>query len=597
MLAPSCLHILFTAARQRLTLIVLSVCLSVCLSLAACARSPAAPPSQLLLYYLSDPKSFNCGIPNDLDTQKLCGNLYEGLVTVNGVTLEIEPALAETWQVRNNGQQIVFQLRQGLVWSDGQPLNADDVLFTFRDVLFNEKIPAPYRDSLRIGEAGVFPKVRKLDDLRVAFDLPEPFAPFLSSVGVPILPRHALEQTLSADTANGPPRFLNTWGIDTDVTQIVSSGAYQLAEYRPAERITLVRNPNYRKRGKPYIGRVILNIVDSTDTSLLQFRSRDLDVLAPLQPEFFQLLKREEQRDGFKIYNAGPDSSSVFLAFNQNRGRSAKTNQPFVNPIRSAWFNDLAFRRAVTYAINRPAMINNVYRGLGSLQHSQESEQSPFYLSPQQGLRTYDYDLDQAKALLQTAGYTFNAQGQLQDAKGNAIRFTLITNAGNKTREAIGDQIQNDLAQLGIQVDFVPIDWNRLIGKLDNSRDWEAVVMGLGGGGIEPNSGANIWRSDGSLHLFNQGSLPGQPPQTGRVVTDWEQRLDQLFITGARELDPAKRQAIYAEYQRIVQDQLPFSFLVRRFLLGAVRNRVEAVHPSVITGFLWNLEDLRLREP
>ncbi|MBD2102938.1 ABC transporter substrate-binding protein [Leptolyngbya sp. FACHB-261] len=568
------------------------VALCLLFALTACTVTPATPASQLLLSF-SDPKTFNSVISNEATSQELWAFLFEGLITRNGITSQLEPNLAETWQILDGGKRIVFTLRDNLKWSDGEALTADDVLFTFRDVLFNDRIPAGNKDVLRIGDAGALPKVRQLDRLRIEFELPEPFSPFLDTVGVPILPKHILGPTVSQIGSDGTPRFLSTWGIDTDVRQIIGCGPYRMVEYRPAERITLERNPHYRKAGQPYIQRVVLNIVDSTDTSLIQFRSRDLDVLT-LRPEDFQLLKREEKRDNFTIYDAGPSLGDRFIQFNLNRGRDPKSGKPYVNPVRSKWFNDLAFRQAIAYGLDRPTMIDNVFRGLGQAQNSPIPVQSPFYLSPQEGLKTYDYNLDKAKSILKDAGYKLNSQGLLLDPEGNPVRFTMNTNAGNKNREALGTQVKSDLARLGIQVDFFPIDFNLLISKSD-ARTWECILLGLTGG-LEPNSGANIWRSDGTLHDFNQGARPGDPPIPGYVVSDWEKRIDQLFITGAREFDTAKRRAIYGEFQQIVQEQLPMIYLVTPQSLNAVRDRVEGVQPSVTGSVLWNLEALRLHQ-
>ncbi|MBD2102939.1 ABC transporter substrate-binding protein [Leptolyngbya sp. FACHB-261] len=583
---------LFPAVQRLLVLVLVLVVTGL---LGACSASPAAPPPQLLLSSISDPKTFNCVIANDSASTEACGYLYEGLISKNGITQEFEGSLAESWQVLDDGQRIVFKLRRGLKWSDGQPLTTNDVVFTFNDLYFDERIPAPIRDILRIGDAGVLPEVRKLDDLRVEFKLPEPFSPFLEAVGAAIFPEHILRSTLTPKTAEQPPPFVNSWGVDSDVTKIVGSGLYRMTEYRPAERIAFESNPHYRLAGKPYIERIILNIVDSQDTALLQFRSRDLDMLS-LRPEDFELLKREEKRDKFDIYNGGPAPSTFFITFNQSQGKNSKNNKPFVNPIRSKWFNDIAFRRAVAYAINRSEMINNVFRGLGEPQNSPIIVQSPYYLPPDKGLKTYDYDLEKAKAILVEAGYRYNAQGQLLDAEGNAVRFTLSTNAGNKVREATGTQIKSDLAKIGIQVDFVPLQFTLLVSKLKSTRDWEAIILSFGGGGTEPNNGSNIWRSTGSLHAFNQGPQPGEPPLPGRVVTDWEKKIDQLLLAGTQEFDVEKRKVIYNEFQQIVQEQLPLIYLVNPLSLSAARSRVEGIQIGALGSLLWNLEDLRLSD-
>ena len=147
-------------------------------------------------------------------------------------------------------------------------------------------------------------------------------------------------------------------------------------------------------------------------------------------------------------------------------------------------------------------MLNNIYQGLGSFQHSMIAVQSPYYLSPEKGLPTYDYSPTKAKELLLKAGFKYNSQNELMDAEGNRVRFSMITNAGNKIREAMGSQIKQDLAAIGIKVDFNPMAFNALVDKMDGSKQWDCLLLGFGGAGVEPNSSFNIWSVTGGLHCF-----------------------------------------------------------------------------------------------
>ncbi|MEW6492322.1 MAG: ABC transporter substrate-binding protein, partial [Cyanobacteriota bacterium] len=250
----------------------------------------------------------------------------------------------------------------------------------------------------------------------------------------------------------------------------------------------------------------------------------------------------------------------------------------------------------VAYAIDRKTMINNLYRGLGEPQYSNLPVQSPYYLSPKEGLEAYDYNPEKAKELLLKAGFKYNAQGELLDAQGNRVRFTLITNAGNKLREAMGSQIKQDLSKIGIQVDFNPIAFNTLVDKLSNTLNWESHLLGFGGGGLEPNGSANVWLTEGGLHAFNQKPPVGQPPIQGWEVAPWEQEISNLYIQGALELDEQKRKAIYGEAQRLINENLPFIYLVNPLSMSAVRDRVDGIEYSALGGALWNVHELRITE-
>lgn len=556
----------------------------------------AAPLNQLVATAASDPKTFNCALIQEFPN--VAGFICEGLTFEDGQG-EIQPGLAEAWKLSTDQKHLTLTLRAGLKWSDGSPLTATDVLFTYRDVFFNPKIPTAYRDIFKIGSQGLLPELRQLDDRQIEFILPEPFAPFLRNLAAPILPAHALRDAVATSDSTGKPAFFSTWGTDTNPEQIVGNGPYRVLSYEPGQRLIFERNPYYWRRDhqgrqQPYIERVVWQIIASADTALMQFRAGGLDVIN-IGPASFALLKREEKRGHFTIYNGGPEAGTTFLTFNLNQGW--RQGKPLVDPVKSRWFNQKEFRQAVAYALDRQTMVNNILRGLGTTQNSPISVQSPYHLTPEQGLKVYNYNPGQAKKLLLQAGFRYNSRNQLLDARGNPVRFTILTHTGSRTMEAIGAQIQRNLGAIGIQADFTPIDFGTLIEKVTNTLDWECYIGGITGG-VEPNSGANIWLPEGSFHLFNQQPQVGQAALRGREVADWEVALGQLYEAGARELDEAKRKALYAETERITQENLPFIYLINPLTLAAVRNQVRGVKISSLNyeSVLWNLFELQIED-
>lgn len=560
-------------------------------------KSQAARIPQLVVSTTTDPKTFNYALNNSVPN--VFPFTFDGLVDEHGLTAEVVPALAESWQISNDKKHIIFTLREGLKWSDGQPLTADDVLFTYKDVYLNETIPTDVRDGLRIGEKKLLPVVNKLDDRRVEFILPEPSSPFVRALTAKILPAHRLRETVFTKGSDGNPRFLSTWGTDTNPTEIVTNGPYTIESYISSQRVVYRRNPYYWRKGPqgeplPYIERIIWQVVENSDGRMLRFRSGDLD-LAGLRPEDFSLLKREERRGKFTIRNGGPTSGTTFIAFNLNRATNAN-GKPFVDPIKSRWFNTKAFRQAVAYALDRRSIINNLYRGIGELQNSPISVQSPYFLSPQQGLKVYEHNPKKAKELLLGAGFKYDAKGQLFDADGHRIRFTMILPAGSRSGQQFAAQMQQDLKGIGIQLDLNPVDFNVMVESVGN-RNWECYFISYTGG-VEPNDGANYWVSSGTSHDFNQGPNVGAPPIKNWVISDWEQEIDRLFVAGAREYDENKRKQIYAEFQRIVQEQVPVIYLVTPMALSAIRDRVKGVQFSGLDtrGSLWNVYELKVTD-
>lgn len=556
-----------------------------------CSVKSEVMKDRLVVSIDNDIKTFNIILVNDAYSVIALSYMLSGLVSENAITKEVEPDLAEKWEFQQDGKQLIFTLRPDLKWSDGQPLTVDDVLFTYNNIIFNEKIPTSSRDILRIGKSKTLPKVEKLDERRISFFLSEPFAPALRTLGgTSILPKHIFEPTLKEGSDDKKLKFLETWTVNTPVDQLVGSGAYLIQEYRPSQRIIYKPNPYYWKKGKPYIEKFVMQIVESPDTALLRFRSGELDMYK-LRGEDYQLLKRFEKRDGYKIYNVGPATGQSFIMFNLNKGRNPKTNEPFVEPIKSKWFNDVNFRRAVAYSLNREAMITNLSRGLAQTQNSPVSVPSPFFFSAEQGLKVYDYQPEKAKEILLKAGYQYDSQQQLLDSQGNLVRFTLLAPAGG--RVAVGAQIKADLEKIGINVDFTPIDFRIIVDKLENSKQWDATILGFTGG-AEPNNSINLWAPDGDNHMFNKGAVGDEKPFPGREIADWEQKIYDLMVQGAQELDDTKRKAIYAEYQQLVQEQLPLIHLTVPLYLIAIRDRIENVKPSE-QGALWNIEELKLK--
>ena len=554
---------------------------------------------------IGEPKTFNYLLSSESTSSDVLSMMYTGLLGTDLITGEIVPALAESWEVAEDGKTITYLLKDELKWSDGEPLTVDDIIFTYNELIFNEEIPAGLRDIMRIGEEGKLPEVRKLDQRRVQFKISEPFAPFLRTTGAAILPKHILEETVTTKGSDGQLLFLSTWDTSTDPTKIVGNGPYKIKRFVPGERIVFESNEYYWDKGedgvqKPYVKELIWPVVTSQDAEFVRFRSGDSDMVG-VTPNIFPLVKQDEEQGNYTVYEGGPVASRFFMTFNLNKG--SLNGNPVVNPVKAAWFNNVNFRQAVAHTIDRQTMLNNVYKGLGEFQNSQIAPQSPYYLETgvpiagyPEGLPVYDYDLEEAKRLLTEAGFKY--QGDLlYDADGNRVEFTLQTNVGNNLRESVVAQISQNLAQIGIKADANPIDFNKLIANMDNTLNWDAIVLSFGAG-LEPNSSANLWTVGGNSHFFNY-QPPTQPPLPGREIAPWEQEISNLYIQAAQELDETKRKALYARTQALVQEYLPFIHLVGQESMWAVRNDIENVKPTALAGTLgplWNIDELQTVE-
>lgn len=537
---------------------------------------------ELILSVTSDPRSFNPVLAKETSTSTITGILFEGLTRLDPFTLQVMPNLAERWEVSEDGLTWVFYLREGLRWSDGRLFSADDVLFTFNDLIFNPQIPNSARDIFTIDGKPV--RVEKIDNHAVRFVLPVRFAPFLRSLGQEILPRHVLKGALEAG------KFNFTWGIDADPKTIVGTGPFILSQYQPGQRVVLEQNKFYWKRSPegealPYLKRIVFLIVANMDVALLKFMEGALDSYG-MRGMDYPLLKPLEEKRGFTIYDQGPDMGSSFLVLNQNPGQNAASARPFVAPHKLAWFRDVRFRRAIAHAVDRARIIEIVKNGLGYAQHSPLSPAAGFFYCDQ--VRRYDHDPQKARALLEEMGLRDrNNDGILEDDKGRPVEFNLYTNADNTERVDIAAIIRNDLQSLGMKVNFQLVEFNTLVAKLTSTFDWDAIVLGLTGA-VDPHFGQNVWLSSGQLHMWH--------PRQKEPATAWERRIDEIFSLGAQELDENRRKSHYDEFQKIVAEEVPLVYTALGARLTAVRNRFGNIRPALYGGVFHNLDEIYITQ-
>lgn len=528
------------------------------------------------------PKTLNPFTATDATSSQMGALMYDGLVSSNPLTGEVTPKLAKSFNVVGN--RYILHLRHGIKWSDGVPITADDVIFTWRDIVFAGLGNTSTRDSVIID--GKLPQIKKIDNYTVEFIVPKPFAPFLRQLSTPIAPKHYFAK--SKNWQKNFDRFLST---NTPPETIVTSGAFRLKKYVPAQRVVFVRNSNYYEISKihyklPYLDQIIYLIVGDINNEILKFEAKEIDTIN-LQGGNVARYKAKEATSNYSIYNLGPDTGTMFLAINLNR-RYSKDNKGhkkyYVNPIKQVWFNDINFRNAIDYAVDRKSLVQNIAQGLAEPLFTSESLNG-IYLN--KSLKGHSRNLKIAKRYLKRSGFYYK-NNQLYDKKGNIVEFDLYTNAGNTEREAIGVMIKQDLADIGIKVNFKPVEFNSLVNKLTNSYDWDMVIMGLTGSPLEPHNGKNVWASNGTLHLFNQ--RPVNYKKDDRLP--WEKELDNLFDAAALKLNFKDRKVYYDKYQKIIYDEKPIIYLYSSTRIVAIRKKFKNIFPTTLSGILYNPEEI-----
>ncbi len=533
----------------------------------------------LIVSSIANPKSFNPVIAQETSTTAITQYIFDGLTRVSGITDEVEPGLAKSWDVSPDGLTWTMHLREDVKWNDGVPFTADDVVFTYKQLVYNKDIPTSSRDVFTI-EGKEF-EVVKVDDHTVTFTTPSKFAPFLRGLALQeIMPKHILEEPV----AKG--EFNSTWGVDAKPEEIVGTGPFMLERYEPSQRVVLKRNPHYWRTDAegnrlPYLDGIVILVVPDMDVSLLKFQDGETDYYG-LRGSDYPILKPVEKEKNFTIFRAGPAFGTNFIVFNENPEANPQTGKPYVEPKKLKWFTNVQFRRAVAYALDRQSVIDAVMNGLAYPQYSSMSPSAGFFYNP--NVMKYEYDPDKSKEILALAGFKDrDGDGYVEDSEGNTVEFNLFTNAENNVRVKIGDIIRKDLETIGMRVNFTPLEFNNIVDKLMSTFDWDCILLGLTGG-VEPHFAKNVWYSSGQLHEWY--------PRQKKPATPWEARIDQIFDQGVQELDRNKRKKLYDEWQLIVSEEVPVIYTVLPESIFAVRNKFGNLHPTAFGGAFHNIEEI-----
>jgi len=547
---------------------------------------PGQPGGRLTLVTFGAPRTLNPLLAQDGASDEVVRLLFSSLVDLDLSTLDTRPGLAQSWSVAPDGRTWTFKLRPGLRWSDGQPLTAEDVVFTWNEVMYNPDMNQITFNLFRIN--GTNFAVSKVDDLTVQVVTPEVFAPFIEYFGgVPVLPKHAIGEAVKTG------RFLSVYPINAPVQQVVGSGPYRVKQSEPGAFVLLTRNPEYwvvdkQDQRLPYFDEVLL-VVPTNASPLEMFLDGKGDVFERARPEMYAQFKAAEAGGKFRLLELGVGTEREFLWFNQNTGKGTN-GQPLVNPTKLAWFRNKKFRQAVACAVDRDRMVREVYAGRARPIYGFISTENQRWNNP--NVPRYTYDPARARTLLAEAGLQDrNGDGTLEDAGGHPVEFTIYSNVGNAQREQCAGIILDDLRKLGLKVNLQPLEFLALVQKINRTFDYECVLMGLAGGGVDPASQLNVLKSDAVLHQWF--------PSQAKPATAWEARLDKLMDDQMRTLDFAERKKYFDEAQVILAEELPMIYTVAPFNFAAVRPNLANVRPSVLTPYrvTWNLQELYFKKP
>lgn len=501
----------------------------------------------------SEPKTFNPILVND-DASETIRYLTGGvLVRINRLTQKPEPDLATSWKISLEGRRIHFNLRSGVRFSDGTPFSADDVAYTMRE-LMDPKLHTTTGDAFRSGQGTV--DVRVLSPASVEITFPAPVANLVN-----------LFDTVAIVSAKSPQK------------EDAVLGPFFIAEHKPGAYILLKRNVHYWKKDSagnslPYLDAIRLDIEPNREIEALRYSRGEVDLINDVDALTYEKLS---ELNPALVRDVGPSTDTEELWFNQ----AATAPIP---EYKRAWFRSVYFRRALSEAINRQDLARIVFRGHAVPAVDMVPPSNKFWFNA--SLQPHHYDPSAALHLLEQDGFRLE-NGILRDKGGNAVEFSIITNAGNRARENMAAMIQQDWKKIGVSVNVVTLDFSSLIERITQTYKYEACLLGTVNGDLDPNSQMDVWLSSGEDHIWN-------PRQTS-PGSAWEAEIDKLMRAQASSADQQKRRMYWNQVQKIVREEEPLLYLVHKDALVAISPAVKNAEPSVFRPqTYWNVEQLTL---
>ncbi len=540
------------------------------------------------------PKTLNPVVANENSSNDVCGRLYTSLTDVDYTTGDDVALLAKSWEFSPDDRTVTFHLRHGARFSDGHLITSEDVKFSF-DLYLDDTLATSVATMLSEPDPRTGRRVKfsysAPDSYTFTVTSPRPDALMLPATGsVRILPKHVL----GAAYAEG--RFASAYGIDTPPESLVTSGPWRLKELVPNEKVELERNPYWfgvdaNGSRLPYLDAIVFVVTKDQSGAALKFEAGEIDALDNVSPADYPAWERGQKKGGYRLYDLGPSYNTNFLWFNLNPappGPDGRSPGPAVGKVKYAWFSKADFRRAVSKAIDRDALIAGPLHGFGFRNWSTMTRgNAKWYDSTIAGV---DHDPEGASRLLAGLGMKDrDGDGVLEDAQGNKVEFGIVTNADNEWRQQMVNLIRDDLSKVGIRASLVPLEFNTLLTRVRNDFQYDACLLGLGSAvPADPGMGQNVWKSSGSTHYWR---LRSPKPATAE-----EARVDVLMDRLVHTRDFAARRAAWHEIMQIVNDQCWLVWLPVMDLRLPIRSRFGNVAPSPMPHrILWNSDRIFVR--
>lgn len=471
--------------------------------LTSTATVAQTPPGVLVVGQIAEPKSLDPHAVTAVNDFRILMNVYDGLVRYRNGTLEVEPALATSWTISEDGTEYTFELRDGVEFHDGAPFNAQAVEFNF-DRMLDES--HPYHDTGPFPLAFFFSAVEDVEAVdgdTVKFTLKEPYAPFLSNLAYPtglIVSPEAVKKH-GADFGRNPS----------------GTGPFAFAEWEANAKVAVTRNEHYWD-GAPSLDAVVFRPITDANTRVAEMLSGGIDVMVEIPPDSVSTF----DGNGFTLHEqAGPHV--WFLILNAKEGP----------------FSDRRVRQAVNYAIDKKALVENVLQGTAQI--AAGPTPPAFAWAYNDALEPYPHDPGKARALIEESGHA-----------GASLTF-YVTEGGSGMLDpvAMGAAIQADLAKVGFDVKIETYEWNTFLGKVNPGLEGKADMAEM------------AWMTNDPDTLPFLALRTGAWPDKGGFNSGYysNPKVDALLEAARGSTDQAERARLYKEMQEIVHDDAPWAFI------------------------------------
>lgn len=471
---------------------------------------------------------FNPILNTDTPSGRVIDLVYSGLVKQNE-KLEMVPDLAEKWTYSDDGLVWTFTLKKGVKWHDGQPFTSADVKYTF------DAIKDKDYTGVRATNFKPIVKVEAPDDYTVVLTLSQPYAPLLVVLETGILPKHLFASTPIAQMKTNPASMTP-----------VGTGPYKFKEYIKGQYALLEANADYFD-GAPNIQQVIFKIYKDEQVMLSALEKGDIDYMASIP--FDQIDRISKSYADKYSFTRLTDQRFNYIGLKQT------------NPI----LKDKLVRQALMYGLNRDQIVNDVRKGYAKVMNASILPTSWAYAGDQ--LNQYKYDPEKAKSLLEQAGWKVGADG-IRVKDGKRLSFEIVTSTGNTTREAELSIAQQNWKDIGIEIKPNYIEWSVLLTNYLDVGKFEAYSLGFS---VDPDP-------DCYLYFHSASAIDASGKLVGFNDVEYKNpQMDKLLEEGRTTLDQTKRKEIYAEVQKLQNEELPYVFLYAPESMAALNKKFQNV--------------------